>query len=187
MKRILLACLLAAAPMAAVAIPVLYEVTFTATSGPNGFGQFTWDADTLEMTGFTWDFGGGQTGGITDFALLLDIADTIGDPPGSLGTPGALIWENITGEDTSPLSSAISLFGPALLPGTTFTGHPNPAIGFLIGGRMRSRTRTRSRLSARASSACVRAPLFRNRAPLRCLQSHQPPCSTGVKLAACSS
>ena len=57
----------------ASAAPVLYTLTFDASnvaagaSGPSGTGSFLYDADTNPdtMTGLIWDFGSGQTGGLS--------------------------------------------------------------------------------------------------------------------------
>ena len=62
---------------AASATPISYTITFDASnaaagaSGPNGTGSFTYDDATIPgtMTSLVWDFGSGDTGGITDAAL----------------------------------------------------------------------------------------------------------------------
>src|SRR5688572_23976777 len=61
----------------ASAAPVLYTLAFDASnvaagaSGPSGTGSFLYDADTNPdtMTSLTWDFGSGQTGGLSDASL----------------------------------------------------------------------------------------------------------------------
>ena len=127
MKRIILACLFAIAPAVASAIPVDYDVAYTATAGPSGVGSLTWDASAKSMTGLAWDFGSGRVGGVVDSSL----AQTLGG-----GTFGAMAWEMITGEDVYPsLLISVQFNGfPPLTAGTTFPSGAIPGIQFLAGG-----------------------------------------------------
>lgn len=99
MRRWILLCLLACAPASSFAVPVSYDLTFTATEGPSGTGGFDWDAATLTMTALSWDFGGGRTGGMLDVSLANALS--------SGATLGQLLFELITGNDLSIVSNNI--------------------------------------------------------------------------------
>jgi hypothetical protein len=59
--------------------PVQYDVTYDATVGPSGVGSFSFDDATGLITDFSWDFGGGVTGGLfdSDFTSIVS-GDTLG-------------------------------------------------------------------------------------------------------------
>lgn len=66
-KSICAAMALAGFAVHAAAAPINYSIAFDGSgSGPGGSGAFTYDDSTNQMTGFSWDFGGGQTGGVLD-------------------------------------------------------------------------------------------------------------------------
>jgi hypothetical protein len=144
-KHFFIAWVLAATPVVTLASPVSYDVTFTATTGPSGIGQLTWDSSTLLMSGFSWDFGAGRIGSFTDAALATVI-------PTDLGTIGALVWENITGEDVSQVDSFLTLFGAAFSPGTTFPSGDSPGLFFNTGTYVAGDLTTDERFSAGAIS-----------------------------------
>lgn len=49
------------------AAPINYTISFDGSgSGLPGTGAFTYDAPASLMSGFSWDFGGGKTGGLSD-------------------------------------------------------------------------------------------------------------------------
>jgi hypothetical protein len=79
---------------AANATPVVYDVTFAATAGPNGVGSFLWDDDTKVLSSFQWNFEG-RTGGVFD----SEWAQGAGSESGS---NGQYVFELLTGIDSSP-------------------------------------------------------------------------------------
>lgn len=84
-----------ALPMAALAAPVTYQITFDA-AGPvaGGTGSFTWDETTQLVDALTWDFGAGRTGGANP--------DWSQDLGGS--TLSQFFFEVMTGNDVSPFN-----------------------------------------------------------------------------------
>ena len=79
-KRVLgwIAASLVAAPMVASALPIQYDVTYGATTGPSGVGSFVFDQDNGAMSDFRWDFGG-TIGGISDVHFDWNpLGDTLG-------------------------------------------------------------------------------------------------------------
>jgi hypothetical protein len=76
--------------MAAIAVPVQYDMTFNAAVGPNGVGSFSFDSDSGAIAGFGWDFGG-VTGGIGDF--------NYGTTPVFGDTRGRFVFELLTRTD----------------------------------------------------------------------------------------
>jgi hypothetical protein len=108
MRRLIVVCMLAVSP-ASFATPILHDVTYHATNGPQGTGSFIWDADTLQMTSFIWDFGLGHIGGITDAALAMPVAGG--------ASSGASLFESM---------SALTPFpNPQRFSGTELYGYPN--------------------------------------------------------------
>jgi hypothetical protein len=94
MKKKILALIAAglfATPMLASAIPIQYDVTYSATAGANGIGSFVFDHDDGLMSGFNWNFGG-------IFGGLSDIAFTLPRPSG-LDTRGRFIFEILSHTD----------------------------------------------------------------------------------------
>jgi hypothetical protein len=85
-----LALLAVAAPLAANAVPVRYDMTFAATTGPSGTGSFFFDSTIGAITGFSWDFGG-VTGGIADGQY--GTVDVFGD------TRGRFVFEMLSQTD----------------------------------------------------------------------------------------
>ena len=90
----LIAASLLSAPMLAGAVPIQYDVTYTATTGPSGAGSFMFDIDDNKMSGFQWDFGG-VVGSFPDFGLNNPL------PPNG-ATFGQFIFEMITHIDVQP-------------------------------------------------------------------------------------
>jgi hypothetical protein len=77
----------------AQAIPVQYSVSYDAsTAGPSGTGSFSWDSDTHQFSGFSWDF-------LAASGTLMS-----NDWRASIfgGTMGAFLFEILTGEDLHP-------------------------------------------------------------------------------------
>jgi hypothetical protein len=85
-------------PLAAHAAPVKYEIAFSANAGDadGGLGSFFWDGSTHLISSFTWDFGGGLTGGIDDATANWSQA-VFGGP----GTLAEFVFETVTNEDVS--------------------------------------------------------------------------------------
>jgi hypothetical protein len=116
-----LGALLLAAPAAAA--PIVYTVTFDATNvaaggaGASGTGSFVYDAAAIPgtMTTFTWDFGSGTSGGVTDPALGVALP-----PDDSLGS---FLFEIVT----ASAIQAIELPGSALIPPFPGAGAAYPA------------------------------------------------------------
>jgi hypothetical protein len=76
-KSICAAMALAGFAVHAAAAPINYSIAFDGSgSGLPGTGGFTYDAATNQMTGFNWDFGGGQTGGVLDSYFASHSATT---------------------------------------------------------------------------------------------------------------
>src|SRR5262245_34058808 len=84
------AVLAALLPLGANAVPIQYDVTYTATTGQTGTGSFFYDSYIKRMTNFTWDFGG-VTGGLDDWHFAFD--DVFGD------TRSSFLFEVLTGTD----------------------------------------------------------------------------------------
>jgi len=100
MKKKVLALIAAglfSAPMLASAVPVQYDLTYTATTGPNGVGSFTFDQDDNTMSAFQWDFGG-VLGNLADVGLNNPF------PPTGV-TFGQFIFEMITEIDVHPAAN----------------------------------------------------------------------------------
>lgn len=94
--------LLIFATSAARAGPILFEVDLVDTLATgdqvNGLGFIEWDATTLLMTRFDWDFlEGDQPGGKGNAITPSWLTSAFGS-----GTYGAALWEVITGEDVFP-------------------------------------------------------------------------------------
>jgi hypothetical protein len=87
----LIAAGLFATPMLASAIPIQYDVTYSATAGSNGIGSFIFDQDDGLMSGFNWNFGG-ILGGLSDFSFTSP-------RPAGLDTRGRLIFEILSHTD----------------------------------------------------------------------------------------
>jgi hypothetical protein len=81
-----------AGSMAANAVPVSYDLTYTATLGPNGTGSFLFDNDVGTVTNFVWDFGG-ITGGISNSVWNFPV---FGD------TNGRFLFEILSLTDVHP-------------------------------------------------------------------------------------
>jgi hypothetical protein len=99
--------------LSAQAMSIKYDVTYSDVGFGAGTGEFFWDGGTTAMTGFVWDFGAGQTGGLLD-TILAGILFS--------GTVGAGLFELITGQDVSPDIPTIGgiRFGGGFTPTTSF-------------------------------------------------------------------
>lgn len=99
------AALLMAVSLSANAAPVLYELEFDGSgSGDPGNGSFFYDGDAKVLSGFTWDFGSGRTGGTDDSSLLFDV----------FGKPFAqFLFEVVTG--TGPGAGASTLMDDSIV------------------------------------------------------------------------
>lgn len=105
MKKYLALTLLACsglAPIAARAAAVQYSLTFTAQLGPSGTGSTYFDAATGLLTGFSWNFGPGAMGGVTDAGWL---GTTLGD------TTGRFVFEILSQTD---VHSGINCLAPSI-------------------------------------------------------------------------
>lgn len=94
---------------------VIYEMTFDGSLvGPAGTGSFDWDSTTSTMTDLNWDFGGGQTGGLTDSALAASgnfLFNSVFFDPGDPSTSGSSLqvpggFGNIFGNFPTDLDGA---------------------------------------------------------------------------------
>ena len=100
MKAMFSAALLGAlllTPVAAAATPIRYQINFspTAEAPAGGTGYFFRDDVTELLSNFTWDFGGGNTGGIVD--ALTDWSATVFG-----GTISHFFFEILTQQDVHP-------------------------------------------------------------------------------------
>lgn len=102
-RLISLCALLALLPLAAQAIPIRYDITFSsnALDADGGVGSFFRDDTTHLISNVTWDFGGGNTGGIDD-AIMNWSAIVFG------GTASDFFFEILTGQDVHPTSCGTS-------------------------------------------------------------------------------
>lgn len=74
----LLVVLLLGGPTVAIAVPVGYDVTYSAAQGPSGVGSFSFDNATGLITNYSWNFGG-VTGGLSDSTFSeIVFGDTLG-------------------------------------------------------------------------------------------------------------
>ena len=78
----------------AQAIPISYDMTFQADTGPNGIGSFIYDAEAARLSNFNWNFAdGAYVGRLTYDYENLDI----------LGGPiAAFVFELLSGLDIHP-------------------------------------------------------------------------------------
>jgi hypothetical protein len=97
-----LAAALLAAPLAADAVPVHYDVNYIATQGPSGIGSFVYDSTLGAITNFTWNFGG-VTGGIG--AFNYGTIDVFGD------TRGRFVFEILSQANAHAAVNCIAPFG----------------------------------------------------------------------------
>lgn len=86
------------APLAAHAVPMGYSLNFSANSGSNGTGSFTFDNDVGTITDFYWNFDG-VVGGHGD---LFDTTNVFGD------TWGRFVFEFISQTDVHSAVNCIS-------------------------------------------------------------------------------
>jgi hypothetical protein len=110
--------------MAAMAVPVQYDMTFNATVGSNGVGSFTFDADSGAMNDFGFDFGG-TIGGLPDLTWM-----SFGD------TVGRFVFELLTRTDVHPVVDCInggcSLSAPITGSGPSGANYLNLSTGPLF-------------------------------------------------------
>ena len=110
MKAVFSAALLAATlflvPATADAAPIRYQINFgaTATDPAGGTGFFFRDDVTELLSDFTWDFGGGNTGGLVD-ASIDWAAPVFG------GTLSNFLFEILTLQDVHPAACSTVLIG----------------------------------------------------------------------------
>ena len=109
MKNRIIGALLAAllfAPFAASAALLEYKVTFGANAGDadGGVGGFYWNDSTHLISNLSWDFGGGNSGGIDDTKINWSF-EVFG------GTLAEFFFEILTGQDVSPAACSTLLTG----------------------------------------------------------------------------
>jgi hypothetical protein len=88
-------------PFTTQASPLQYQISFGANidDPDGGVGSFYWDSDLHSISGLTWNFGDGLTGGVDDsvgvWSQLL--------PPSIGGTISELFFEIVMQQDVHPL------------------------------------------------------------------------------------
>lgn len=131
-KSLIAAFALASAAMTAHAAPVTYTLNFDGSgSGPSGTGTFTYDAALTLGSNLTWNFGGGQTGGVLDshftaypgndtFFFSNILFNTVSDPSSS----GFSFYPHVVGGTFGPFGEDQSTFCWGIL--SNACGMPNP-------------------------------------------------------------
>lgn len=111
------------ATFSSTAAPVAYTLTLDATlgTGPAGTATFTYDSSTQQGSGLTWNFGGGETGGVFDAFFV--------DNPGT----AQLLFDNILRNLVDdPASSGYSMT-PTAVGGSTFGPFGENSVSFCWG------------------------------------------------------
>lgn len=137
MKSLFAAIALVGATLTAHAAPVTYTLNFDGSgSGPSGTGTFTYDAALTLGSNLTWNFGGGQTGGVLDshftaypandnFFFSNILFNTVSDPSNS----GFSFYPHAVGGTFGPFGEDQSTFCWGILSNSCGMSNPLTALG----------------------------------------------------------